>query len=135
MTIQPKHFSPFSGNTPLRAKRKCAVGGKKAKPVQPTKDVLESTCSMAEARAHMGIGETQLHALIFLGKKFCGLHPLKGGIYPTFKLSHKNRRIPISAIQQHEQHKLRLEMDAKFAAEMQAKARTVDNARYGYRFG
>jgi hypothetical protein len=72
----------------------------------------------------LGIGETELHKLLNLGRKFKGLHPLKGGLYPTFKLSHKNRRVPVGAIARHLNHKLRLEMDAGFAAQMRAKART-----------
>ena len=85
---------------------------------------------MAETRAQLGVGETELCALLWLGRKFRGLHPLRGGLWPTFKLSHKNRRVPASAIARHMQHKLRLEMDDKFAAEMRAKARTVDNTPY-----
>ena len=94
---------------------------------------MKPTISTEEARAQLGIGETELCRLIWLGKKFRGLHPTQGGLYPTYKLSHKNRRITIEAIHAHMEHKRRLEEDPKWAAQMKAKARTVDNTPYGRR--
>lgn len=94
---------------------------------------LEATYSLAEVREHLGIGETALHELLYLGKRCKGVHPLKGGLFPTFKLSHKKRRVPASAIERHKAHMLRLEIDDQFRAEMKAKARGLALNPYGRR--
>ena len=91
---------------------------------------LEPMYSLADTCAQLGVSKMELHSLLYLGRKFSGPHPTKGGIFPSYKLSHKNRRVPAGAIMRHMQHMLRLEMDPKFKAEMRAKARTVDNTPY-----
>lgn len=85
--------------------------------------VLERTYSLLETREMLGVGDTTLHALLNLGRKYKGLHPLKGGLWPSYKLSHKKRRVPESALARHIQHMFRLENEPMFAAEMRAKAR------------
>lgn len=73
------------------------------------REALEPTYSIDEVCARFGCEKTQVHALINLGKRFGrALDPLRGGLYPTFKPSHKSRRIPLSAIERHEAHMARV---------------------------
>jgi len=70
---------------------------------------LEPTYSVAEVAAHFGCGKWQIQELVRLGMVHGqALHPLRGGFYPTFKPSHKSRRIPLSAIERHKRHMARV---------------------------
>jgi predicted DNA-binding protein YlxM (UPF0122 family) len=73
------------------------------------REVLEPTYSIEEVCARFGCEKTQIHDLISLGKRHgAGLDPRRGGLWPTFKPSHKSRRIPLSAIERHEAHMARV---------------------------
>jgi hypothetical protein len=66
---------------------------------------LERTFSLAETAEHFGCGVWQVQQLVALGIRYGRkLHPTRGGLYPTFKVSHKCRRIPESAIERHKRH-------------------------------
>jgi len=66
---------------------------------------LEPTFSVAEVAAHFGCGRWQVQQLVHLGRVHGqALHPTRGGLWPTFKPSHKSRRIPLSAIERHKRH-------------------------------
>lgn len=86
---------------------------------------LEPTYSTAAVMRHLGLGNTKLHELIALGRKFQGCHPLKGGLYPTFLATTRSRRIPAGAIERHKAHLARLEADPMFAAQKRAEARAL----------
>lgn len=86
---------------------------------------LERTFSTAEVMAYLGCQRTKLDELLALGRRFKGHHPLKGGLFPTFKVSHKNVRVTEAAIAGHLRHMRRLGEDPRFAAEMKAKAREL----------
>jgi hypothetical protein len=66
---------------------------------------LEPTYSIEEVAAHLGCQVWQVNQLVRLGLKHGqSLHPTRGGFHPTFKPSHKSRRIPLSAIERHKRH-------------------------------
>lgn len=66
---------------------------------------LEVTFSLKETAAHLGCGRTVVSELVRLGKAYKEqLHPTRGGLWPTFKVTHKNRRVPLSAIDRHKRH-------------------------------
>lgn len=66
---------------------------------------LEPTYSIEEVAAHLGCKIWQVNQLVRLGLVHGqALHPTRGGLYPTFKPSHKSRRIPLSAIERHLRH-------------------------------
>lgn len=90
---------------------------------------LERTYSVAEVMAFFGLGERKVRYLLALGRKFEGCHPMKGGLWPTFKASHKNVRILDTAIRRHLDHLERLRTDAMYAAQMKAKARELGEWR------
>lgn len=70
---------------------------------------LEQTYSPAEVAKHFGCAVGQIHKLVRLGIRYgAKLHPARGGLYPTFKPSHKSRRIPESAIEHHKRHMARV---------------------------
>jgi len=69
---------------------------------------LEATYSTDEVLAFLGIKRTQLFELIKLGRRYKGCHPTRGGLYPTLKVSHKNRRIFASALERHQKHMARV---------------------------
>lgn len=70
---------------------------------------LEETFSLGETAKHLGCGRTAVAALVNLGKEYKDkLHPTRGGLWPTFKVSHKNRRVPLSAIERHKRHMAKL---------------------------
>lgn len=119
--IKPPEVFPMSSARNLSPRRRCDLG--------QAKERLEATYSTADAMIHLGICKTKLHELLKLGKKFCGCHPLKGGLFPTYKVSHRNRRIPIGAIERHLAHMACLESDAMFAAQMGAAARQLGERR------
>lgn len=58
---------------------------------------LEDTFSPEQVAAHFGCTVRQVHRLIEQGRR----KPYAGGLSPTFKVSHKVRRIPRSAIERH----------------------------------
>jgi transposase len=66
---------------------------------------LEPTYSLDEVAAHFGQSKRQIAELVELGRLYgVALHPTRGGLHPTFKPSHKSRRIPLSAIERHKRH-------------------------------
>lgn len=70
---------------------------------------LEPTFSLGQTAQHLGCGRTAVSELVALGKAYKSkLHPTRGGLWPTFKISHKNRRVPLSAIDRHKRHMARL---------------------------
>lgn len=70
---------------------------------------LEPTYSLAEVAEHFGQSKRQIAELVELGRRHGqALHPSRGGLYPTFKPSHKSRRIPLSAIERHKRHMARV---------------------------
>lgn len=58
---------------------------------------LEDTFSPEQVAAHFGCTVRQVHRLIEQGRR----KPYAGGLWPTFKASHKARRIPRSAVERH----------------------------------
>ena len=69
---------------------------------------LEPTYSLEEVAAHFGQTKWQVAKLVKLGLAHgSALHPTCGGFWPTFKPSHKSRRIPLSAIERHKRHMAR----------------------------
>lgn len=96
---------------------------RRALDLKPSGRPLEATFSRAETMARLGCEKSKLHDLVTLGRKFRGCHPLKGGLWPTIPVSHKNLRITAGAIDRHEKHMMRLRDDAMFAAQMKAAAR------------
>jgi hypothetical protein len=74
--------------------------------------MLEPTYSIDELAAHWGCGKRAVTKLVELGRTYgARLHPERGGLWPTFKPTHKSRRIPLSAIERHLRH-----MDKEAAA-------------------
>lgn len=70
---------------------------------------LEPTYSLAEVAEHFGCSKDQVLKLVKFGATHgAKLHPTRGGLYPTFKPSHKSRRIPLSAIERHKAHMSRV---------------------------
>lgn len=70
---------------------------------------LEPTFSLDEVAQHFGQSKRQIAELVELGRRHGqALHPTRGGLYPTFKPSHKSRRIPLSAIERHKRHMSRV---------------------------
>lgn len=72
--------------------------GAKRYAMGPAVQPLEATYSVAEVAAHFGCTAWQVHKLIAQGARNKGRGP---GLYPTFRVSHKSRRIPASAIEAH----------------------------------
>lgn len=70
---------------------------------------LEPTYSLDEVACHFGQSKRQIAELVELGRRHGqALHATRGGLYPTFKPSHKSRRIPLSAIERHKRHMARV---------------------------
>lgn len=70
---------------------------------------LEPTYSLDEVAAHLGCSKRQVAQLVELGIQHGqALHPTRGGFFPTFKPSHKSRRIPLSALERHLRHMARV---------------------------
>lgn len=86
---------------------------------------LERTYSLPQVRELLGVGRTRLHELLKIGQAQKGLHPTRGGLWPTYKISWKSRRVPEGAIHRYLEHMQRLESDPMFAAAMHAQARTM----------
>jgi hypothetical protein len=85
----------------------------KSSQFRPTDRRLEATYSLAQTCEHLGIGKTQVAELIRYGVQYGrNLHPTKGGLWPTYKLSHKNRRVTIEAIERHIKHQVRVHGEA-----------------------
>lgn len=71
---------------------------------------LEPTYSPAEVARHFGCSRWQVNELVQLGRRMGReLHPRRGGLWPTFRVSHKCRRIPLSAIERHKTHMARVQ--------------------------
>lgn len=77
--------------------------------LKPSGLELEPTFSPAQVGKHLGLGRTAVFELMDLGRQHKGCHPRRGGLWPTFKATHKSRRIPLSAIERHKQHLAKLE--------------------------
>jgi hypothetical protein len=84
--------------------------------------MLRPTISRAEAMAHLGIQKSKLHELMTLGRRFRGVHPLRGGLWPWYRVTHKNVRLEEAAITRHLEHVQRLACDPIYAARMAAAA-------------
>jgi len=66
------------------------------------RETLEPTVSIAEVAEHFGCSGWQVSQLVRLGLRYgAALHPTRGGLFPTFKVSHRCRRISLSAIARH----------------------------------
>ena len=72
--------------------------------LKPPATHLEPTYSVDEVAAHLGLSRRAIFSLLSIGRRHRGCHPIRGGLWPTFKPSHKIRRIPLSAIQRHKRH-------------------------------
>lgn len=73
------------------------------------REALEPTYSVAEVCQRWGCKHSLVRNLVRLGKVYgAALDPVRGGLYPTFRPSHKSRRIPLSAIERHEAHMSRV---------------------------
>lgn len=82
---------------------------------------LEPTYSPAEVADHFGCSVWQVMQLVRLGRVHgAALHPLRGGFWPTIKVSHKCRRIPLSAIERHKRHMERAASPVRCGAEVAA---------------
>jgi hypothetical protein len=86
---------------------------------------LAPTYSRAEVMARLGVGHTKLHELCDLGRRFQGVHPFKGGLWPHWPATPRNLRIEEGAILRHEEHMRKLRDYACYRAEMEARARTL----------
>ena len=62
---------------------------------------LEATFSPAEVGLLLGLKARAVSELVRIGRERRGVHPRRGGLWPTFKASHKSRRIPARAIDSH----------------------------------
>lgn len=69
---------------------------------------IEPRYTLQQTRQLLGCGGTRLKELLKLGREYGPkLHPTKGGLWPTYKLSHKCRMVPASAIERHTRHQAR----------------------------
>lgn len=84
---------------------------------------LEVTYSTAAVSRHLGVCARKVTQLIAFGERFQGVHPTRGGLYPTFLATPRARRIPLSAIERHKAHLKRLAEDDVFHAQMRVRAR------------
>jgi hypothetical protein len=81
------------------------------------REALEPTYSLEETAERFGCTVWQVNELVQLGKKHgAKLHATRGGLWPTFKPSHKCRRVPLSAIQRHEAHMARVHDHVELSA-------------------
>lgn len=72
---------------------------------------LEPMYSPAQVAEHFGVSVRYVRKLVELGARYgAELHPTRGGLWPTERLSHKVRRIPLSAIERHKAHQARVAM-------------------------
>lgn len=113
--MAPAHSAPANQGNPGRQ-----VGRSSGRSIGESR--LQPTVSRAEAMEHLGIQKTKLHELMTLGAKFKGCHPLKGGLWPWYPITHKNVRIEVRAIERHREHMARLVADDVFANQMKAAA-------------
>lgn len=82
---------------------------------------LEPTYSPAEVAAHFGCSVWQVMQLVRLGRVHgAALHPARGGLWPTFKVSHKARRVPLAAVERHKRHMERAARGVAAGAEVAA---------------
>ncbi len=66
---------------------------------------LEPTYSPEQVAEHFGVTVRQVRKLVALGQQYRSkLHPTRGGLWPTFRPSHKVRRITLTAIERHKRH-------------------------------
>lgn len=73
------------------------------------REALEPTYTIDETAAFLRCSPWQINKLVALGKRHgARLHPTLGGLWPTFKPSHKTRLVPLSAINGHLQHMARV---------------------------
>lgn len=82
---------------------------------------LEPTFSPAEVAVHFGCTVWQVMQLVKLGRVHgAALHPTRGGLWPTFKASHKSRRVPLAAVERHKRHMERAARGVAAGAEVAA---------------
>lgn len=90
----------------------------------PATGLLEKTVSIEEAAAHLGCGRWQVNEFLKHGARYGrALHPWRGGIFGSFKVSHKCRRITVTAIEAHKRHLARLGTDLTFVVQQLERAR------------
>lgn len=66
---------------------------------------LEPMLTLAEVGEHLRLKSTAVFELVRLGRVHGQrLHPVKGGLWPTYKPSHKTRLVPMGAIERHLRH-------------------------------
>ena len=93
---------------------------------KPAGPLLEATVSIEEAAAHLGCGRWQINQLLRLGARYGrALHPWRGGIFGSFKVSHKCRRITVAAIEAHKRHLARLEVELTFVCQQLERAQAL----------
>lgn len=74
-----------------------------------SRPIIEPMLSPAEVAARWGVTVRHVRALVALGARHGReLHPSRGGLWPTLRLSHKVRRIPVAAVERHEAHMSRV---------------------------
>lgn len=96
------------------------------KPATAKPSLLERTVSIEDAAAHLGCGRWQINQFLKLGAQYGrALHPWRGGLFGSFKVSHKCRRITVAAIEAHKRHLERLESDATFVSQQLERARQL----------
>lgn len=69
---------------------------------------LDPTYSPAEVAAAWGLSLRTIEELVRLGRVHRGLHPTRGGLWPTYRPTHRSRRIPAAAMARHLAHMERL---------------------------
>jgi transposase len=84
--------------------------GRRAKTSAPAvSPQLEATYSPEQVADHFGVSVREVRRLVALGTKYgADLHPTRGGLHPTFRVSHKVRRITAGAIERHKEHQRRV---------------------------
>ncbi len=66
---------------------------------------LEPTFSPAEVAEHFGLSLREVYRLTNYGRRYgADLHPTRGGLWPTYRITHKTVRIPLSALERHKRH-------------------------------
>jgi len=86
-----------------RAEAAQRLGVSEAKLVEAARGWLAGAMlSPDDLAAAWGVSRWEIYQLIRLGTEHgARLHPERGGLFPTVKLSHKVRRIPLEAVERH----------------------------------
>ena len=84
---------------------------------------LAPTYSADEVGAHLGVTRGTVWALRVLGDTYGHeLHPLRGGLWGSFKAGHKSRRFSAECVEAHKAHVMRLQTDAAFVMRQATRA-------------